>query len=598
MENRDKIENSIESFYSLDSLLRLYKDYFKQFEPNPNVKLEHKGTTNSDQKLQKKELARIFTNIISSDVSFNELMSNLPNDVKKVFEKITWSGIKYTPEELDKDLEVKILIKEPKINLNPLFSIICSEKISGITPGSFEYKLFLPDELRKATKKYLSHPEFYNIIPVGRVEELTEFTFISNGTLIKDISIYNNYVTKDNITFSKQDKPSPTSIRNMKDFCEISEFYEATQDKNLENLRTELIISFFKNFHDKNDDNNLMILRKALYALVEGDHFLLDSLINHIKGKSELKNSKDYESRNITNKKELLTLIKNMPEGEWVSLENIASYCSYRDLNIHVFDLDVSNYLYFEETKSGASKYSFTQKTNIKQENINDVVFMPMLKGFFFLLSAVGLFDMAYDSAYNHIYKQKNIDYLSPYDGLKYVRLNDFGAYVLGKKEALSEDLTATDEDAEEGLKIELNNDFLLMKVEGKDKFKTALIDKISKKLSENIYQVTEETFLSSCNNIDEIKDKIEKLKNQIEDVFPKVWSDFFRKLLDKASSVETHENIKIFSSKDNDFNKLLLHQKELYNLVLKVEEGFFAIKEENIPELKSILKKYGYLLF
>ncbi len=124
MQVRDKLETSIENSYSLDALLKLYKEYFRQFEPNPNVKIETKGVTNSEQKLQKKELSRIFTNIVLSKEKFLELMDLIAPDVRKVFEKIIWNGSKYSPEELEKDIEIKILLREQKNTVNSLFNII------------------------------------------------------------------------------------------------------------------------------------------------------------------------------------------------------------------------------------------------------------------------------------------------------------------------------------------------------------------------------------------------------------------------------------------------------------------------------------------
>lgn len=597
MQVRDKLETSIENSYSLDALLKLYKEYFRQFEPNPNVKIETKGVTNSEQKLQKKELSRIFTNIVLSKEKFLELMDLIAPDVRKVFEKIIWNGSKYSPEELEKDIEIKILLREQKNTVNSLFNIICFDKSSGITPGVIEYKLFLPDELRKIVKIYISQPEYYNINPIKNIES-TEFLFINNNKIIKDLSIYNNYITTDNITFSKQEKPSATSIRNMKEFCEIEEFYEDNKDKNLESIRTELIITFFKNFKDKEENDNISVLKKALFAMIEGDSFSLDSITSHVKGKSELKLSKEFEVKNISAKKELFSLIKELPIDKWISVQNLVFYCFYRDLDINIFDLENStNYLYFEELKTGASKYTFTQKTNLKQDNYIDVILNPVVKGFLFLLASVGILDLAYDTPVNHTYRQKNIEYLSPFDGAKYVKLNTFGAYVLEKNNDFVLELNNIEEDAVNLLQIELNHDFLIMNVEGKEKFKTVFIEKIAKKLADNLYQVTEETFLSSCNNYEEVKEKIEKFRNEIDVNLPKIWSDFFWNIYEKRNFIKAIDDVKIYKSEDPILNSILLNEKEVSNLIMKVEGGSFAVQESKIEEFKTALRKFGYLL-
>lgn len=594
MLQKDILEESIEKNYTLDSLLKLYKDYFSYFQYETSVKLEQKLIDNNAQKNQKKELSRVFADILLSEEKFLKLLTLIPNDVRKVFERITWSGGKYRPEDLDRDLELKIIISEPKVNINTAFLIICFEKITGLT-ASMEYKFYLPLELRKIAKQYISKPDSYDIKIVS--EEITsKYKFINNNRILKNIAVYNNYVSRENITYLKQEKPSATSLKNMRDFCEIKEFYDL-QDKNLDTLKTELIIAFFKNISAKSNVNvsGLILLKEYVETFFTQDGFYVDYLINHIKGKAEVIKVDEYLERNRKVKLEAYNLFKGLPAEEWISIENFGLYVFYRDLYFDVLDVASNEgVMYFEELKRNSSSYSFTQKTQVKQDNYVEAILSPLLKGICFLLSSIGVLDIAYDDPQNLVYRQKNNDYLSPFDGLKYIRINDLGAYVFGLKNDY-EFMTEEEEHEDDKIQVRLSEDFLLMKVVGKEKFKTVFVEKISQKISDELYQVTDESFLGACSSIEELKENIETFKSQITDNLPKNWSDFFRKILENTICFEKADDIKVYEIKNKSLYDHINNDSELSALVLKVETGLVAINDKNLPLFKEKVKKIGF---
>lgn len=594
MVHRDILEESIEKNYTLDSLLKLYKEYFSFFQYESSVKLEQKLIDNNSQKTQKKELARIYADILLSEEKFLKLLSSIPNDVRKVFEKITWNGGKYRPEDLDRDLELKIIVSEPKVNINTNFLIICFEKITGLT-ASMEYRFYLPLEIRKIAKQYISKPDSYDIKIVS--EEITsKYKFINNNRILKNIAVYNNYVSRENITYLKQEKPSATSLKNMKDFCEIKEFYDL-QDKNLDTLKTELIIAFFKNISAKSNVNisGLILLKEYIETFFTNDGFFVDYLINHIKGKAEVIKVDKYLERNKKVKLEAYDLFKGLPAEEWISIENLGLYVFYRDLYFDVLDISSNEgVMYFEELKRNSSSYSFTQKTQVKQDNYVEAILLPLIKGICFLLSAVGVLDIAYDDPQNLVYRQKNNDYLSPFDGLKYIRINDLGAYVFGLKNDY-EFMTEEEEHEDDKIQVRLSEDFLLMKVIGKEKFKTVFVEKISQKISDDLYQVTDESFLNACESLEDLKENIETFKSQITEVLPKNWNDFFRKILDNTACFKKSEEISVYELNNKSLYDLINNDTELSSLSLKVESGLIAISDKNLPLFKEKVKKLGY---
>ncbi|MFN4151566.1 MAG: hypothetical protein ACK4IX_11535, partial [Candidatus Sericytochromatia bacterium] len=408
------------------------------------------------------------------------------------------------------------------------------------------------------------------------------------------LPLYSNYVNSNNINFSKQDKPSKASVKSMKEYFGIKEFFEQ-DDKEFESLKTELFAVFFRDLNISIYKNSTEMLKSIIdnFATNKSNYFL-DTLISHIKGKGDIRNNPDYLERNQKVKDAFIQLIKNLP-GEWISIENIVKYCFYRDLFLELFDPNFAeSNLYFDETKKASNSYSYGQKSYIKEDLYNDLVKAPLIKGLMFLFSALGIVDIAYNVPKNNVYRQKNQEYLSFFDELKYVRLSSLGEYILGLKEDFNYEIVNT-----ETINIELDEELLLIKLSGNDKYKILFIESLSEKISENLYQVTFSSFLNGCNTKEDLENKIATFKNEINITLPQVWSSFFSKLIDNNKSVLKKSDIEVFKIDSSDLELLNLFSLDdtIRKNVLKVEKSYVAVSQNNISTVRKRLNEFGYFI-
>ena len=91
--------------------------------------------------------------------------------------------------------------------------------------------------------------------------------------------------------------------------------------------------------------------------------------------------------------------------------------------------LPSSNYDLFLEVPDTESKYSFGKSIRIFPNWDEKLIQWPALKAAMFLMASWGLIDLIYEEPDLSIISE-TAD--SPYDGIKAVKLNDLGAYVLG----------------------------------------------------------------------------------------------------------------------------------------------------------------------
>jgi hypothetical protein len=596
MVNKLEIEEVIDKVYNLDTLRKLYRDYLFNFDESSSIRLDVKGVDYAQQKAQKKALVTLLTEVYTEPENFKKLLTYLPEDVKKVFNILTWDGAKLRAEELEKDLELKILQENNSTyraqDIHPAYLFFSIDRTNSFNMTTYEYKLFLPAAIREALKQYFDPPEGYELSPIEEIEP-TDFIYENKAGIIKYLQLYYNYVNSGNINFSKQDRASKGSLKNIKEYCEIKEFY-TTEDKELEFLRTEIIINFLKDLNLGHFENTVDLLKEIIHNFISSKSaYFLDSLLMHIKGKGDLRNDEDYKNRNTRVKNSILTIIKSLIPDKWISIENIIRFTFYRNIFFNLIDENFAEHnLYFDETKRTSNTYTYGQKTYVKEDNYNDVVIIPLVKAAMFLFAAFGIVDIAYNMPKNNIYKQKNQEYLSVFDGIKYIRLTELGGHLIG----LTEDFEVEIE--QEVIEIKLDEDRLMLTAQGNDKFKILFIESFSEKIGENRYKVNFSTFLNGCNNRDEIEAKIKFFKGEIEKSPPKIWLDFFEEVLTKVNPIQKKTDFGVYQIKtDKELIELLVEDEVLKKYILKVENSNIAINNNDLPDIKKRLEEFGYLI-
>jgi len=98
----------------------------------------------------------------------------------------------------------------------------------------------------------------------------------------------------------------------------------------------------------------------------------------------------------------------------------------------------------------------------------------PLLHGIMFLLSALGLLEIAYGLPENSIITQELKDYLSVYDGLTHIKLTPLGAFVFGRSEHYDGPATTTSRG-----EVVVDDKGLILTLKGTDTLK-AMVDSIA----------------------------------------------------------------------------------------------------------------------
>ena len=591
-----KIKLIIEELYTADALKRIYWKYLRDFFPEDFFQIKGKFSVN---KIKKNDLNSILTKVFTDKSMLQTLVNGLSESIKEILYLFVWEGKEWDVEDLEERFKVKIINLSKKYHrgsteniLNDYALFQVRSRYSWNSPySSYKYYLSLSDQLRKVFKPCLSSPKGYDLAPLDTIDP-TDFLYQDQDTILKKIKLYCSYIEQGNLNYSQStDKLLKSSLIRMAKYCQIEDFYD-NKDKKLQYLKTKLIINFLEDWACKAQENPAEFLRQIFlnfFQKTQDNSIDLYEFLYHLKGGYF---EYDYEVREAKIKKSLLKLLKTLPLSQWISVENMVQYIIYRDIYIEVIDkTGARGELYFNKKYKTSFGYSYDRASTVKY--FTDAVVVPFLKTMMFLFAGFGIVDIAYDFPKNQILQEIGHNYLSVFDGLRYVRLTPLGAFIVGLTKKFN--ITILEE---ESAKLFLDPKRLLITIEGKDPLKILSLEKIADKISENCYKVNYQSFLRGCAGKQDINQKISLFHTNIAKNPPQIWKEFLEDVLTKINPLVKKQKMSIFKLQQNkELISLMASDEVLKQSILKAEGYHILIASENIEKVVKRLKEFGYFI-
>jgi len=610
----------VEDCYTKSVLKTIYNTYLHSFyKPDDfdEVNLTPGGgfTVN---KLVKTKLVQAFAYILADKEMLADLMSQMPSGVKTVLDTLVWEGGEHLAQSFDKDIKPPMITYKKEKGFGPhvrkvgylskayqLFPYHSKYHFAGVNI-TYDYYLFLPDELRKVFKTLLAPPSEYHLKATLTVEK-TDFIYEDRDRILRRIELFCAYIDQDNLKYAKNgEKVLKTSIKQMAKYCDILEFYNP-KDKELGFLKTPLIIDFLQHYkkyaqNASAKSDSALFLKQVFSAFFkdtpEYSGYYLNRMLSHLKGIHNIKSGyyeQDHRKNEHTVRESLSTALKKLPTDKWTQVSDLIKYCRYRDIDLRIADpYFASRYLTFDQEMDSSGVY---RPVSIGSSIYNDAVTTPLLKGALFLFASFGIVDIAYDYPKNDKLRKRKMNYLSVYDGLRHIRLTQLGAYIVG--------LTDTYKSAVEkqSAKIIPDENRLLIRLEGQDRLKAMILDKLSEKVSANCYKVTFRSFLKECTCKKDIHAKIKLFKEQIASDPPPLWQNFLNDIVKKIDPLKPLPDMRIYRLSDLNINDgqelitLMARDAVLKKYILKAEDYHIAVRTANLVKVKKRLEEFGYFI-
>jgi hypothetical protein len=215
-----------------------------------------------------------------------------------------------------------------------------------------------------------------------------------------------------------------------------------------------------------------------------------------------------------------------------------------------------------------------------------------LLKGYAFLLAAFGLAEIAYVSPAHDTYRRPKKEYLTPYDGLRFVRLTPLGEYVF--RQRTTYELAAV---APTRSPIILDEARLLATCRDADPLTELALGQFLEKLVPGRYRMTPKSFLGGCGSRADIEERIRLFRRVVSATPPAIWERFFERTLARIAPLNLEpEHIVLKISDDEEIRRLFASDPVLREIALKVEGRRIAVRQTDLKKLAKRLEQFGYL--
>ncbi len=594
-EDYQKLLIEIENNYNFTKLKQYYARYLYQFFENPDFRKKYNLTPG---KIRKTDYIHGLAVIYSSKELFLQLYSLLPNKVKKIFEKVLWEHEPFNFSDAEK--KFKVDLKKGQIpgqfDLHPdflVFQLQTTYDYSFYSLSSPINYLFLTDAIKLQFKSYFPLPDAGVIVPLDKPED-SEFIHEDQARILDQISVYTYYLKQNYLEYTNNRRVIKDSLKQMAKHCQVTEFY-AVAKGDLAFLKTNLIIEFLKSFPFKEQKDPLKTLKAGFHDFFheqESKFFKIPSLFHFIRRLATYHDFFNLEYK-PNGPHEFLKLFQEIPFQKWISVKNIISNFYYNGIFYSKEDyLSVHN-CYQKFIYSGFGHNQKDEYPAYNSEIYYEFYIKPFFKTMMFLLGTFGIVDLAYQLPKNETYQRGKDPFLSPFDGLKYIRLTELGAFILG----LKSDFQATIP-REKTSKITLDEKNLLIFLEGEDHIKRIVLEKLGEKINTNCYRINSKSFLHDCRTKEDIQKKIALFTQHISKKPAPNWQEFFQQIEEKINPLKYRADLLVFKINPNsELLQLLVKDEILKECILKAEDYNILIDQKNLNKIKKRLEEFGYFI-
>lgn len=581
----DKTATELKNYYVSLQLKNIYKLYFSKFDT-----ADKKNIINA---LSDGYITKLIVKVFSNESLFLKFFNQLPKDVKDIMYYLIWEGNEISQTDLKKDFQIDISSISYKTSFNPFdyiekiqekYHIFSIEKYYDPIRSVTLVNLSLCSTIKKLVRPFFKQkPLGYDLNNILDLKD-TDFSYENSYKIINDINYYFKLLE------NKKDFLEPEFFDNIKinksDFKFLS---EVVKDKNdffdsKDQLKKTILLNisnYYYKFYKENKLNNIAILKDIILKLETNPFLLSYNLLSNLGGKNSIKSfHSSIAVKNRTFFKSIFFVLKNLKQDNWYSIKDIIKFINLRDLDVDIFyKLNIEN-LYLNYT----NEYNKKDKKHFSKKNdYNDLFVVQNIKSTFFLFSALGLLDIKYNNQSNELD--------SFFSGLSYIKLNKLGSYLLGLSDSFEFTVTETKK-----TKLIFEEEYLTIKLTSKDNEKEVYLDSFAERVSNNLFMVTNKSFLKNCTSKKDIEEKIKLFKKEFNNEPTKIWDDFFYSVINKFIPLEIENDLVVYKVPNNkELIDILFKDEIIKHLILKVEGQRIAISKENISKVKKRLESFGF---
>ena len=441
------------------------------------------------------------------------------------------------------------------------------------------------------------HPAFRHAFWSCFIPKALPFQFCSELPQDEQLTVYSTeglYLQQTGILANLYDsyclyfhngKLTAEEIENLSKVFKLKEFFPESKVKAQRQLATIMAASFYTDYRltlsslfEDTENESHKALKEAWQEYKEFNHELFCAIMPQLVGVK-----KSHLEFNIAGEElmdQMEQVLHLLCGQQWIATEQLI-----RAIYEKSVDSELPLCLFTDYEMADMKLKNKLTGEPILMGNQVEQITLPFIEGFFFLLAALGLTEIAY-----HIPTK---DSVSPYAGLRYVRATPLLRYVLG----LSNQYVFPTSDHE--AQFATDDHHLFVRSLSNDNPFESIVANMSQAVAPHLYKFSLNSFLNGINNCEELKQRITLFKKYVQPHPTPAWEAFFNKAQEHCQPFDSlsFDCTAFHISKDcAELDRLIHTTPELHQYVLRAENGMLAVSPENYKKFTAELRKYGYL--
>jgi hypothetical protein len=246
--------------------------------------------------------------------------------------------------------------------------------------------------------------------------------------------------------------------------------------------------------------------------------------------------------------------------------------------------------LYVEDANYGSLGYAGFGEWHILQARYLLVFLMEYA-------ATLGLLDIAYIPPanarfdFNNLWGVDDFDCLSDYDGLRYLRLNNFGAWCLG----LVADYQPPVVEAQKLFNILPNHDLVVMgSLPASDRL---MLARFAQQTAERVWHMDPALLLAAHEASFPLGEIRAYLAAKSETALPQTVTVLFQEMTEKLARLVQMENAHLIEVSDPQTRQILVSESRLAKYCLPAGERHIAVPAQSLSAFRRALHELGYAL-
>lgn len=601
-----QVQAMVEEGYTKEPLSRFYEAYLRDLFASRPASPHHNLRSNANKAAFVGALTAVF---MQRDL-FLELLDLLPEEAREAVWRIVWFG----PDSVRRLATVLgAQIMETKqsqqsyygyytqVQLTPAFCLFMLDvsTYDSQTPSRlWRATCYLPLPIRKHLQSFLPTPTL--LLPETK-EPDAPFRYELSESRLAQLVRCALFLAEGHLEYTKTGKPRRADVRKMQTYCDIPEFFPETTGP-YSFLATELLVDALQDTltPEQGDADGLDLLHDVLVldTEVDPDRSVADQYLSFLKRRDVLF---DYDSEHVA-RVLLLALLSALPPHEWMAVDALVQYVRYHAFPIVPFSFSDARFLQlngdvvvnYPLPAAYQERYYYYDDAYITADVYHDVTTRPVLCGYLARMAVLGVVDVAYDYPTNDTARRSRKEYLTEFDGIRYVRLNALGAYLAGYADTYDAPTTAVDTETT----VVLDPNYLILTLDGNDKIKEMIAEQVGTALSPGRYRVDYASFLRDCSSRADVQNKVERFQRHLTAEVPERWAAFFKEVVRKVHPLREQPSSRVFKlDGDSELVRLFARDPVLQKYARKAEGHHVIIEDRSLHLVRKRLEKFGYLM-